>query len=105
MILLHVIANQEKQAIEVADFLMEQKLILDAVILEKVTVRERLKKGVFETFQNTMVMGKTKALLFPQIDRKLRKKYPENMPLLYSVPIVDMNWEQANKLISETAKV
>ncbi len=105
MILLHIITNQESQAVEIADFLMERKLILDPIIQEKIKSREGTKDGKFKTVHKTMMLGKTKSLLFCEIDKKLREKYPDNMPLLYSIPIVDMDWEQADQLISETAKI
>ena len=50
-------------------------------------------------------MGKTKALLFNTIDELLREKYPNNMPTLFSIPIVHMDWEQADELVKETAKI
>lgn len=105
MILLHVITSDEKQAMEIADFLINEKLILDAVVFEKVTVRKKNDEGELMTISNTLMMGKTKALLFNYIDAKLRKKYKHNMPELYSLAIVNMDWEQSNLLISKTAKV
>jgi uncharacterized protein involved in tolerance to divalent cations len=105
MILLHVVTKSKRQANEIADFLIEKKLILDAVILEKVGVREKSAEGEVVTVKKIMIMGKTKSLLFPYIDKKLRAKYPDKMPVLYSVAIVNMDWEQANELIQETAKV
>lgn len=105
MILLHVITSDEKQAMEIADFLINEKLILDAVVFEKVTVRKKNDEGELMTISNTLMMGKTKALLFNYIDTKLRKKYKNNMPELYSLAIVNMDWEQSNLLISKTAKV
>jgi uncharacterized protein involved in tolerance to divalent cations len=105
MILLHIVTKSKRQANEIADYLIEQKLILDAVILEKVGVREKAADGGVITVKKIMIMGKTKSLLFPYIDKKLRAKYSDKMPVLYSVAIVNMDWEQANELISETAKV
>lgn len=105
MILLHVITSDEEQAIEIADFLIEEKLILDAVIIKKVLVRQKSEDGVFSTITQTMIIGRTKSLLFSYIDQKIRERYPDNMPLLYSLAIVNMDWEQADVLINQTAKV
>jgi len=105
MIIIHIICKEESQAIEIADFLIDKKLILDAVVLDRVSIREKNRQGKFVTIRQALMMGKTKGLLFQEIDRQLRLKFVENMPVLYSVPIVDMDWEQANVLISETAKV
>ena len=105
MILLHILSSDEKQATEFVDYLMEHKLILDAVMMEKVLVREKNEKGEIQSIRKTMILGKTKALLFVDIDNRLREKYKENMPVLYSIPIVNMDWEQANELISETISI
>lgn len=105
MILLHVISDYEKQAIEIVDFLMEENLLLDAVILEKVLVRKKKDSGVPESVIRHMVMGKTKSLLFNTIDKMLRDKYNESSPVIYSIPIVQMDWEQSKQLANEVVRV
>ena len=55
--------------------------------------------------QQILLMGKTKSLLFVEIDRTLRERYPDDLPVIYAVPIAGMDWEQADRLISGTAKV
>ncbi len=105
MILLHVITGDSAQAIEIADFLVEEKLLLNPIIQEQSTGRKKMNNGGFESIPQVLLMGKTKALLFNTIDKKLREKYSDNMPILYSLPIVYMDWEQANELIEETTKI
>ena len=105
MVLIHIITKYPERAYEIADLLIEQKLLLDAVIDDKVFVREKHECGEFRTDVRIRLMGRTKALLFDEIDKKLRETYPDDMPLLYSVPIVHMDWEQSDQLISNTAKV
>ena len=104
MILLHIISDEEEQAIEITDFLIENNLILDAVLLEKVAVRKK-EKGTTKSTSKTLVMGKTKALLFTSIDEMLKNKYKEKMPVIYSTPIVHMDWEQSKELVNEVAKI
>jgi len=105
MILLHIISDKEEQAIEIVDFLMKENMLLDAVMLEKVIVRENLADSKPESTTQTLIMGKTKALLFNTIDELLKEKYKENMPVIYSLPIVHMDWEQSKKLVNEVVKV
>ncbi|TXB67119.1 divalent cation tolerance protein CutA [Vicingus serpentipes] len=105
MVLLHVVSNDENQANEIVDFLTKDKLILEAVILEKVKVRRRNAAGELDTFNQIMIMAKTKALLFNHIADLLKKKYSSNMPSIYSLPIVNMDWDQVNELVKETAKI
>jgi len=105
MVLLHIVSNDENQANEIVDFLTKDKLILEAVILEKVKVRRRNAARELDTFNQIMIMAKTKALLFNHIADLLKKKYPSNMPSIYSLPIVNMDWDQVNELVKETAKI
>ncbi len=105
MILIHIVSNDETQANEIVDFLTIEKLVLDAVLFEKVTVRKRDKLGVLQNEQQIMIMAKTKALLFNHIDTLLQQKYSKNMPTIYSLPILNMDFNQVNELVNETAKV
>ena len=105
MVLLHIVSNNENQANEIVDFLTLEKLVVDAVLFEKVMVRKRDKTGVLKNEQQIMIMAKTKALLFNHIDDLLSIKYKENMPVLYSLPILNMDFNQVNELVNETAKV
>ena len=104
MILVHINTPDEKQAIEIADMLVSQKLILDALHIPG-TKRARNDDGSTSTQDQYLVLGKTKALLFNQIDKIIREKYPENVPTLYSIPIVNMDWDQADELMEKTEKV
>ena len=105
MILLHIISDDEEQAIEIVDFLMEESLLLEGVISEKVLVRKKETFGKSESVAQTLIMGKTKALLFNTIDEILRDKYKKNCPVIYAIPIVQMDWEQSKQLVNEVSKV
>ena len=103
MILLHIISDDEEQAIEIANFLIEKDLILDATLLEKVSIRKKINNQI-ESMNKTLIMGKTKAILFDVINELLKEKYKENMPVIYSLPIVFMDWEESKELANEVAK-
>ena len=102
MILIHVLTDSMEKAIEISDFLTFERLIFNAVIAKDVIIREN-EMGRMISKQRVLIMGKTKALLFNKIDEELRKKY-NKMPVLYSVPITHMDWEQAEYLVKETLK-
>lgn len=104
MILLNIFCKEKQQAIDIAHLLLDDRYILDANIIETTKISNK-KNGVgYDTRNCFLLTGKTKALLFPTIDKILIEKYPINMPELFSVPIVNMDWEQAKTLISETIK-
>ena len=105
MILIHVISRNEEQASEIANFLVSKNLIISACILEKTEVRKKSKNDTLISSTQFLIMGKTKALLFNKIDKLLRKKYKERMPELYSLAIVNMDWDKANELVEQTEKI
>ena len=105
MVLLHIHAKSREQANEIVDYLLEKSLILNAVLVDQAQLRKKDEDGNIVEEARILIMGKTKALLFNTIDQQMRDRYKEKMPVLYSVPIVSMDWEQANELVMETAKV
>ncbi len=102
MILIHVLTNSMKKAIEISDFLTKERLILNAVIAKDVIIRKN-EKGKIVSEDRVLIMGKTKSLLFNKIDEQLHEHFDE-MPVLYSVPITHMDWEQAEYLVKETQR-
>ena len=104
MVLLHIVTHNVKQAREVAVLLTEEKLALNALIQPGISmVGKGLPKGTGE--EQTLVMAQTKGLLFDTIDKRLRGLYKDRMPILYSVPIINMDWEQADLLKAQTARI
>jgi uncharacterized protein involved in tolerance to divalent cations len=100
-----VITDTEEQANDIVDFLLERNMLLEAVLLEKVSVRKKRNSNKIENVKRTLIMGKTKALLFNTIDELLKEKYEDDMPIIYSLPIVHMDWEQSKQLVNDVAKV
>ena len=104
MVLLHMVTHSSAQAREIAELLVEEKLVLNALIQPKVSwIGKGLPSGGRD--DDTLIMAQTKGLLFDKIDSRLRGLYKEKMPVLYSVPIVNMDWEQADVLRAQTAKI
>lgn len=104
MILMHIICKQKEQAEEISDYLMDEKLIISSTIYPEV-LKKQLVNGEKKTSKHTIIHCRTKALLFNEIEERIKGKYPGNIPIMYSVPIVNMNWEQAKQLIGNTYKV
>lgn len=101
MILIHIETTKEQQAMDIADFLEGEKLIVDTLMLNGVK-RNKDKTSDQSVF---LIQGKTKALLFDTIDKELKHLYPDDFPSIYSTPIVYMDWDQAAELKEKTAKV
>ncbi|WP_396636604.1 divalent cation tolerance protein CutA [Maribacter sp. R77961] len=105
MILAHIIAKDKTQALQIINLLMDKNLLLQAAVSEKTVYEKKNAEGQLISTKQTLIIGKTKALLFKTINDVLKKNFSTNMPMLYSVPIVYMDEELATILRENTAKV
>lgn len=102
---MRICSKSEKKIKEIASLLLQKKLAID-LNLRKNATRLELLNGKLEESKIYILTGKTKALLFSRIDKLLKKKYGElNMPEIYSLAVVHMDWEQADDLTKGVAKV
>lgn len=92
-----VVCSPDKITVErIAKLLVEEHLAIDINI--ELVERVRLKGDDLVASDMFRLMGKTKALLFPTIDKKLHEMLDGVLPEIYSIPIVHMDWEQTLKL-------
>ncbi|GAB5522985.1 MAG: hypothetical protein Roseis2KO_08570 [Roseivirga sp.] len=98
MVLLHIICKDRQLSDDIADLLVKENLVLEAVTFQNVSVRVREKNGTVGRSEQTMLIGRTRGLLFNTVQELLRERYPTNMPVIYSMPIVNMNWQDADAL-------
>lgn len=104
MIVLNVTSESEKQIVRIASILLQERLAID------VNVRRNLERAGWQEgslrFHNIhQLTAKSKALLFTTIQKRLQQEFAPNMPELYSIPIVNMDWEQAEKLVKDLQPV
>lgn len=105
MILAHIMAHNSIQALDIINLLMDKKLLLQAAVSDKTMYQKKSADGTLISENRTLIIGKTKALLFTTINEVLKKHFSEEMPMLYSVPIIYMDDELATLLRENTAKV
>lgn len=105
MILAHIMVKTKRQAKEIVTLLLAQKLVYSASITTKKVYINNRQTDEVSSEKQTVIAGKTKALLFSTINEILRTNYAENMPILYAVPIIYMDEEQIQMLREKTAKV
>jgi uncharacterized protein involved in tolerance to divalent cations len=105
MILAHIIAKNKKQALQIVALLLEKELLLHAAISKKTVYQFDHKENRILQKKQTLIIGKTKALLFEDINKQLKSHFLKNMPMLYAVPIVYMDEDLATFLRAGTAKV
>jgi len=99
MIFLRISSFDEAQVLEVARLLASERLAMDVNIqrdLERITLVE----GELQARPLFLLTAKTRANLFSTIDARLRAMYGYELPELFSLPIVHMDWEQSRELVA-----
>lgn len=104
MVLVHINCKSTEQADAVVTFLLEEKLMLNALVSQKMMYKTSL-QGSIKADSRVLVMGTTKALLFTEINQKIVSRFPKETPLVYAMPIVYMDEKQSHVLRENTEKV
>lgn len=74
MILIHIVTDNQKQAEDISEFLISKKLLAEVLIMN--VIQRKLAKQKSATLQpHYLILGKSKALLFDDIDKSLRDRY------------------------------
>lgn len=105
MMALHIETANYTQALELATLLLNDKLIYDVNFFNGVKSLH-LEQGNITECQETVMIAKTKSTLYPIIEKRVRSFMGEaDMPLMYSMPIIQMPVEQFDAIRSETEKI
>ncbi|MCH2234288.1 MAG: hypothetical protein MK078_08545 [Crocinitomicaceae bacterium] len=92
MIQFVLIIPEKERAEEVIDLLVGNNLVMDMIThSEHESIGKRLK-----------ITGVTRAILYPQIEKLLSELFNENEHILYSLPIVNMDCNNAQMILSNT---
>lgn len=98
MVFLRISSKSETKIEKIAEILLKEKL---AIALNFKRNIERLEyiNGEVRSTKIFVITGNTRGLLFNTIDNRLIEEFGvDNMPEIYSLPIVHMDWEQAKQL-------
>ena len=102
MILIHIITEKKKQALEIIRLLTNEKLILNAIISKKTMFQN---ENILTKKKQILIIGQTKGLLFKRINDILSSKYAHKVPMIYSLPIIYMKEDQTDFIRVNTAKI
>ena len=97
MIQLVIATRSKEQLEEISEYLLTYHLIISIEFHPDIR-RIEIENGKIKNYTIHYITGKTKSLLFSKIDARIRKKYQDNIPEIFSNPITDMDWAPANKL-------
>ena len=104
MIVLHVTHNDPDKIVEIAESLLKSKLITDVTIDSSVQMIS-LEDGRLSKSEVSELTAKTKALLFTTVFDHIKSLHPEDVPRVYSLPIVSMDWDQTQDTLSDIIQV
>ena len=86
-----------EQVKEIVEFLINEKLITGVTVIDTVS-SYKSESGEIETVLTNLLIGRTKAALFSTIESLLQDRYHDKMPVLYGMPVVNMDLKHMAKL-------
>ena len=104
MIFLRIVSKSEQKVLQIAEVLLSENLVIDVNIKRHVERAEYVNDKMVLT-PIFLLTAKTKAVLFEAIDVLLNEMYPKNLPEVYALPIMQMDWKQAKSLTSDVRSV
>lgn len=104
MISLRISSRKQKKLKLIATILLAEKLAIDVLLIPNVE-KIQLKDGHLVSEKLHLLTAKTKALLFPDIDKKLRGEFGNEMPDIFSLPIVHMDWDKRDELAKDVLSI
>jgi uncharacterized protein involved in tolerance to divalent cations len=102
--MLYVLSEDAAQIENIAHDLLNSRLI-STVNIDWNRDRYIAVNGKIEKKKLNVMTAVTKALLFDTIDSRLRNQYSQNMPEVFSTPIIHIDWDLAKSLIENVEKV
>jgi uncharacterized protein involved in tolerance to divalent cations len=97
MIQLHIITNDPKMVKEIIELLLNNDLVV-SITVKNTLSSYKSKSGQINTVMTNLLIGRTKASLFNTIEKLLFAKYGENIPEIYAMSIVNMDFTHLKKL-------
>ncbi len=105
MMTLQIVSHDKDLLNTIADDLLKEKLIANAFLTEEVTTKTIDKDDKVITSTQYSLKGISKSLLFNRINQRLRAQYGKEMPLLYSEPIIMIDPEQTEEILSNVISI
>lgn len=104
MIFLRISSENETAIEQVAEKLIQQRLVIDLNVKRNIERWVHI-QGAIEKKKVFLLTSKTKGLLFGKIDELIKTTFPDVRFEIYSVPIVHMDWDETKHLQSEVVEV
>lgn len=103
MIQLHIISKHSEVIREIEDTLINKNYITGATVISSISSFKN-KDGVIENITTQLLIGRTRASLFNTIEKLMLETFGDNMPVIYGLPIVNIDFKHLEKLESIISK-
>lgn len=97
MIQIQIITKRPEQVEEIVVMLINANLMTDVTVTDTATSFKGIGAEI-ETDLTNLIIGRTKAILFSKVEQMLEEKYGDDMPVVYGMPIINMDLRHLEKL-------
>ena len=104
MILTYIISNSKEEAENIAADLLEKRLVYSVNIIHDVSSM-RWDNGKIIKFKRTIVLAKTKSLLYSDIEDEVKRVQTTGSAIVFSMPITQMSQDLFDNIQQVTIKV
>lgn len=104
MILAYIISNSKEEAENIAVDLLEKKLVYSLNIIEDVASMRWEENKVIK-LKRTIVLAKTKSLLYKQIEDEVKRVQTTGSAIVFSMPVMQMSDDLFDNIQQVTKKV
>ena len=104
MVTILIITKNKESAKEIGKKILEEKLAYSLNILDNIFSMRREGDKIVE-YQETLILAKTKALLYPKVEALIKVMEADYKPLVFSFPITQMQQTLFDSIQESTLKV
>ncbi|MFW6371392.1 MAG: divalent cation tolerance protein CutA [Bacteroidota bacterium] len=104
MVTIFIITKNKESAKEIAMRILEERLAYSLNILDNVFSMRR-EKGKIVEYHETLILAKTKALLYHKVEELIKNLDADHQPLVFSFPITQMQQTLFDSIQATTLKV
>ena len=104
MILAYIISNSANEAEMIATDLLEKKLVFSVNIIPNIKSMRRDGNNIVK-LQRTIVLAKTKSLLYKKIEAEVKRVQTTGTAIVFSIPLTQMSQDFFDNIQANTLKV
>lgn len=104
MILAYIISNSREEAEIIAEDLLEKRLVYSVNLIPDIPSMRRENNEIIK-LQRTIVLAKTKSLLYKHIEDEVKRVQTSGTTIVFSMPLTQMSQGLFDSIQANTLKV